>query len=359
MSTNYYFKSIKFQNFRGLKDISIDKLRRINIIGGYNGTGKSTLLEGLFLVLDRRGPLAVARPFQWRNVGVGGVDGASQLFHNLDKNSQIAISAAIPDGELRLNLSFGPAPEGITMTLNSLPGVDEKNIQNSRNNALGLHIEATINNLPDDASFSIPLPDGMAVNPYRVGQSKIPHGVMLTAKTRNEPQSDAVRFTKVVRDGKLKELLDFASVIRPKIRGLQLLQDGQSAVLHAENENNQLLPVSMLGDGLQSVVSIALAIMSSPGGVILLDEFDSTIHYSVLRDVWSYIGDLCNKYNCQVFAATHSRECIAAAVDGLGDPLKINDLKYIRLEVVDGKNEAINYSGKEIAESLEADWEIR
>lgn len=359
MSTNFYFKSLSFNSYRGLKKLSLEKLRRINIIGGCNGTGKSTLLEGIFLILDRRGPIAIARPFQWRNVPLSNLHGLTQLFSGSDRSKTIGIESTTQDGNIKLSLKLGPIPTGLTVTLASGAVERQPSAQQTGNGGIGLNLETTVNSAPDDASFVIPVPEGMNVNMYRPGKAGIPPAVLMTAKTRNDPPSDAVRLTTIIREGKLPDLLRIAAVVRPELKSIQLLQDGPVALMHAQLEDGQLLPLSMLGDGLHTVVSIALTIMTLRGGVLLLDEFDSAIHYSVMKDVWSIIGDLANTYNCQIFAATHSRECIAAAAEGLSEASGLDDLQYIRLETYNDTNQAVMYTGSELIESLNADWEVR
>src|SRR3954453_21182378 len=43
------FKSVRIQNFRQFKDLTLDNLAQINLITGANNTGKTSLLEALFL----------------------------------------------------------------------------------------------------------------------------------------------------------------------------------------------------------------------------------------------------------------------------------------------------------------------
>src|SRR5262249_19976374 len=49
-------KSIHIQNFRGLRDLRIDDLGRINLIVGANNVGKTSLLEALWLFQDAGNP---------------------------------------------------------------------------------------------------------------------------------------------------------------------------------------------------------------------------------------------------------------------------------------------------------------
>lgn len=359
MSSNYFLKSIAFENYRGLHGLHVPSFRRINLIGGFNGTGKSSLLEGIFFLLDRRGPIALTRPFMWRGVGMVGKSSLEQFFSRLDYESVISISAETSGGKLSIRMSFGAVPDGVTIQVSGQPRPGQPDFQQSLSNDSGLRMDVQLNGVSDDALIAMPMPDGIAVNLYRAGTSKIPPGAFMSPTTRNSGSDNAERFSAVVRANRLSELLKVISVVRPNIVGIHLLQEGGGPVLFAQFEDGALHPFAMLGDGIQTILSIGLAIMNTAGGVVLLDEFDSAIHYSALKDVWSKIASLANAYNCQIFAVTHSHECIQAALEGIKAGSRIEDFQYARLERSESGLSAVVYSGKELAESLSAGWEIR
>lgn len=356
MSTNFYLKSIKFNNYRGLKSLKIPRLRRINLIGGYNGTGKSTLLEGIFLLLDRRSPGALTRSYDWRKVASNKID---YLFLDQDKNKPIEIIAETTDGKHCITLTYGEPPTGVSINIPAHNIENQINQQISGSSHVGINVNTVIDGQPDDASFWIPTKDGFLINTYRIGLRKIPLGIIVTAVTRNTPQVDAERYSEIVRNNKQNELYEMTSILRPNLKAILLLQDNNNPCLYGQLDNGDSMPIAMLGDGLQTILSIAMNIMHIPGGILFLDEFDSTIHYSILDKIWISIAKLANKYNCQIFAVTHSRECIEAAARGLNKQSQINDLQYIRLEKNHGEVEAVSYTGQEIIDASEGDWEIR
>lgn len=359
MSSNYFLKSIKFNNYRGLHGLNIPTFRRINLIGGYNGTGKSSLLEAIFFLADRRGPISLTRPFMWRGLGMNGKDSLDQYFSELDHDKTINISAGTLEGLLDVSMSFGMAPKGVTVKVPGGAGPANHESQQSVSSDIGLNIDVTLNGKPDDGQFSIPMLDGIAFTPYRIGKSKIPPAALLSPSTRNSAQDNANRYSAIVKSNRIPELLKAISIIRPNVSGIQLLQEGGNPVLYAQFLDGKLYPFSMLGDGVQTLFSIVMAIMNTAGGLVLLDEFDSAIHYSVLADTWSKIAALANNYNCQVFVVTHSRECIKAALEGVSKGSTVKDFQYCRLERFDSELSAVTYTGDEVSESLRADWEIR
>lgn len=104
------------------------------------------------------------------------------------------------------------------------------------------------------------------------------------------------------------------------------------------------------------MASLALAMAMVEGGVFLVDEIENGVHHSVLSDVWRVIDDASRKLNAQVFATTHSYECLRAAASAIeGDDLSIH-----RLEV-DGKDESrcVTLDRSQIDSVVEYGMEVR
>jgi AAA15 family ATPase/GTPase len=55
-----------------------------------------------------------------------------------------------------------------------------------------------------------------------------------------------------------------------------------------------------------------LALVSAADGILLIDEIENGLHYSVQLDMWRLIFRTARELNVQVFATTHSWDCISA-----------------------------------------------
>lgn len=44
----------------------------------------------------------------------------------------------------------------------------------------------------------------------------------------------------------------------------------------------------------------------------MVDEIDTGLHYSVLADMWKLVIETAKRLNVQVFATTHSLDCVHA-----------------------------------------------
>ena len=61
---------LRVRNFRGFENLGVDRLRRINLVAGRNDTGKSTLLEAIFLLGSAANPRLAVNSYVVRSKGV-------------------------------------------------------------------------------------------------------------------------------------------------------------------------------------------------------------------------------------------------------------------------------------------------
>jgi hypothetical protein len=202
--------------------------------------------------------------------------------------------------------------------------------------------------------------EGIQIIREKASQLAWPTCTLLTKATLGNPQDNSARYTFAVQNKNKARVLSIVRLAIPWLRDLQLLQMGGTTHLCGEITEDVFVPVSLLGDGALTLASVGLSIIQCRNGAVLLDEFDTAIHYTRLKTVWAEIAGLANEFNCQVFAATHSRECIAAAAAGLSDAQLADDLQYIRLDRLDdGGTVCTAYSSHELNNALEEDWEVR
>ena len=90
-------------------------------------------------------------------------------------------------------------------------------------------------------------------------------------------------------------------------------------------------------------------------GVVLVDEIENGLHHSVLPGVWKVIAKAAEQFNVQMFATTHSFECVEAAHEALGP----DGFSLHRLEVVDGENRCVSLSPTALSGAIRHNLEIR
>ncbi len=180
----------------------------------------------------------------------------------------------------------------------------------------------------------------------------------INAKGRTHPGVMASNFgsLQMVRNEDLA--LGFLKTVGPKVSGLIPITVGDDVILHALLEGQSTpMPINMLGEGGFRALEISLAIASMKGGAVLIDEIENGLHHSVLHSVFERLHNLADYYDVQVFATTHSLECVKAAREALGPAG--DRFTYHRIGSRDGKARAVYYDDDMLRTAFELGLEIR
>lgn len=123
--------------------------------------------------------------------------------------------------------------------------------------------------------------------------------------------------------------------------------------------NGEYLEITEFGDGVRHLISLLTSFYHSENGYLFIDEIDNGIHYTMLDNIWNIILDLSKKFNVQVFATTHSKECIESYAR-VAKKLEEKDITYTILsKLKDGSIDAGVYDSKMLINTLNQDHEVR
>jgi AAA15 family ATPase/GTPase len=106
------------------------------------------------------------------------------------------------------------------------------------------------------------------------------------------------------------------------------------------------------------MLGLALGLSYCQGGVLLIDDIDTGLHYTVMERMWKLIFEASKQLNVQVFATTHSRDCIDALASISRDGVfEGSEVMIHRIEA--GKSKSISYSEATIKAVAEFGNEVR
>ena len=91
---------------------------------------------------------------------------------------------------------------------------------------------------------------------------------------------------------------------------MAVVSTGELPAIYADIGLARLVPAQLLGEGMSRILNLALAISVVPNGIVLVDEFENGLHYTVMEKVWRAVAAFARSYDVQLFATTHSRECV-------------------------------------------------
>lgn len=339
-------KNLKIKNFKGFKDFEIKNLKQVNLITGENNSGKSTVLEAINLLYN---------PFATYYINRLAFNGFSEInclsFFNkmffrdniiisTDEHKQelsIKIEEELPDeNEIQQIHLFLEEKENFNFVLNYSYLKNNKKSQDkiviSRRNYI--------------KSRRIKTPVDLPVSINNVQLTNLTDCAKLYDNLQNNKQENEVVsiLNKTMPNQNIKEIVM-----------------GQDNTLKVDVGYDKLVPLSAFGDGITTLFRILLCIYNTQNGIVIIDEVENGFHHSVLVSLWKVIFTASEQFNVQIFATTHSQECIAAYMQAF-EELKLKDDfdNYYRLEK--DKNEEISYveySSNELKIALENKFETR
>ena len=92
-------KDFNIENFKGFEKLSIENLARVNLFGGKNNVGKTSLLESIFTFHDRYNPDLLIKQLAWRGAFLVALKEETQhelwlsAFHNFDLKKKIQLTS--------------------------------------------------------------------------------------------------------------------------------------------------------------------------------------------------------------------------------------------------------------------------
>ncbi|HUC58931.1 MAG TPA: ATP-binding protein, partial [Streptosporangiaceae bacterium] len=181
----------------------------------------------------------------------------------------------------------------------------------------------------------------------------------VSGRTRSTPQELAQRYSVLRQLDRHRDFVSALKVIDPRIADVEVLvKDGQSSL--NLSLDGMLMPLSLFGEGIVAFADIMSLIYSTNTTVLLIDEIENGIHYSVMPDIWRHIRYATLATGTQVIATTHSRECLAAAHAAFTDQAS-ELLRLLRLSRRPGQEGVFvtSYSAREVENALELNLDIR
>jgi len=372
-------RNLGIKNYRNLINLQLNSLGRINLITGKNNTGKSALLEAIsiyttkadlgwiFSLLQERGE------YYRNNNNSNPVEMNLKSFSSLftgRKFSFFESNTAIQIGLLEDNL-FGSEYSSNFISIRIVKFIEEvikqpdlenteriitrrkKTILNENEEKLFTDCQIGIEIKGKDIYTIIPLD---ADSPYRFTnyrQNRIPQNVQYI-RTRNiESELNALLWDNIALSPKEGFVIRALKIIEPNIERLTFVNNNTTArqeripVIKLKNEPN-IIPLKSMGDGINRILTIILALINSDKGFLLIDEFENGLHYSVQEKLWEIIFDLASELNIQIFATTHSLDCINSFEKVLNSQTDINDCKLIRLDFTEGLIKQVEYDANEL-----------
>jgi hypothetical protein len=367
------FRSFAVRNFRCFQELAFSPLERVNLIGGKNNVGKTALLEALFLHVGANSPLVPLNVNVFRGIEQTSTDlnevWGWLFFRKRTENPIELVSTEASDLRRTLKVSLAepltttitPAISGRAAPKNGASTSDRAAVLSSTGlgpSVLTLSYEDTAGRTTEASAAITREGDLPSLRVSRSSADVFPMSIFLSTRYRS-PVEDATRFSKALEMGREDELLERLQILDPSLRRLMVLIIGGVPMISGVVGTGPPVPLPLMGEGMVRLLSILLAIGEAPGGVVLIDEIENGLHYSTLVGVWRAIGEAAQRSDTQIFATTHSWECIVAAHEAFHTSGRDAPFRFFRLERRDGEIRTVPYDAEMLAAAFATGLEVR
>ena len=351
------FKNIEIKNFRGIDHLKIDDFSRVNVLLGQNNSGKTTVLEAIAMLMSMSNPdipqainaVRARKPFS-KFIDI------QYYFNNLNVATPPEVAAEQTDGgsrHLKLALSYvfdelaDPQNEpqqqmGTIKYVNTLEmnfdvanGTSKQNYQSwLRVNSQGLVVNRKV-------------ADGYLENK----RAWLTPSDLMTSNLAND-------LAELFKRNRKDAILALLKLFDPRINGIEILTDD---IYVGFDGMTQMLSLSMMGDGLRRYLNIVAAAANPLTNILLIDEIDNGLHYSVYRKLWQSLFALASATDKQIFVSTHSKETLYYLNEMLQEaPDYKSDMRLYTLERTLKKGmQAYMYTYEGLSEACNNDVELR
>ncbi len=350
-------------------------LGRINLLVGKNNAGKSSLLEALSLlcsgtnlsalwqILAKRGENPVidsqpGRPFQLE------VD-VAHIFtgHQARIGSKFSITATNerPGRSITYEL-VEPKPDENPILFNIISSQElggapialAIKVQGSAIPQIPLTQRGSLRNDVYNQAFNVkrsPQPQSEPAQYITTESLNFQDLLRLWNDITLKPEEGRVIEALKFIDSKIERIAPITG--QPYLGGIGIYRGG----FLIKRKGEEPIPVGSLGDGIWRMLALAVVLSRTKNGVILIDEIDTGLHYTVMEKMWSFVNDVSKIFKTQVFATTHSYDCVHALAKICRESDSAHDISIQRIEV--GKNQATRFSEAEIKIAAEQNIEMR
>jgi hypothetical protein len=366
MSDTVPIHSFRVDGYRGIRELVLPRLERVNLFVGRNNAGKTSLLEAAQLYASRTPRTVLASILRERSgfrprfasprndeispeQVTSAVESVRSLFHG-------AFSGKVGD-PIRMG-PIGGEPLVISLPWASSALVDTA----GRLTEIELFLE------PD--SPLVELRRGEQVAVLSLDWFLRRFGVMITGTSRSTvfiPAQglDSSRLGNLWDDaaaaGYATQVEDALRSVVPGLERVYLIGDGGSggrSISLQVRGTPRPIPLASMGDGTNRVFSLALSCVRARGGVLLVDEVENGLHHSVQSETWSSIFALAERLRVQVFATTHSWDAVVGFQEAANRSASAGILYRLERED-DGSVYAETYTEEEVAVAAEHQVEVR
>ena len=375
-------RDLTIKGYRCFEDFSMDGLTRVNLLVGNNNSGKTSFLEAVYLlvnqpisleqkptlfeILENRGEfkqIILSDPLKPHNLDANKLSLQyvfDYICHRRDngEQSQSVTIKTRENRDLALLIQVSDQLSRFFFDEVDVNGKFTKQWNYSLNYKSEEFLNLFIRKKKDSKTLS---PLSSETKFYKEQSINIdPCPIVFQSKHSVNNEKLFSTWDRITLTPKEDILIEALKIIEPRIQRLGVtMSEIPKKVLVKLHNKSWPVPLNSMGDGMSRILTLTMALVSTEKGVLLIDEIETGLHYEAQLDMWRLVLKTAQDLDVQVFATTHSWDCIAAFKEALQELEDQSVAKLFRLDSKYGKLRAVEYDAEDINIAVEQGIEVR
>jgi len=294
---NNFIKNININQYKCFKNFKSNGFKRINLISGKNNIGKTAFMEACYL-LSNSFNIFKSNPNYKINTG-------SPLDRNWFHFEIIKLLISIKQNRDNTNFLLEWLLEEFELVT-----FDSFNIEINKKFRLALDNNTLMPEHFGTQAWGSWDSSNLAKFRENTNYNKL-------YKKNHKPQLDNYTFSSICNIDNIKDMIDELK-LNEKYNSLnkyliEIFNIEQIDIIKNKimlKQNNKFKDLSEFGDGIKHFINILVILFSHKDTTVYLDEIENGIHFANLDSLWRIVLSISKEQNVQVFATTHSKECI-------------------------------------------------
>jgi hypothetical protein len=369
------FNAIQIMGYRGLPQYQLRDLGRVNLLVGKNNSGKTSVLEAAYVLGAAGEPMALWRICDRRGERlIGETD-------RLPRRAEVDISHLFTGHDLVAGRSFSVEGQNradrqvVTVSVDELPeaaGDEEPELilpeEGLSQRQMSLRIRSST--LRRQQQISLTRQGGLELRRAELASSTTSPSNRDRIANVHFVSTDSLAGNELIRHWDRIQLTPDESLVLQALRFVddsieQIRSFGAGSafgprggfIVKRRGERSPI-PLGSLGDGAWHMLTLAIILTQCAGGMLFIDEIDTGLHFTVMTDMWRLVHAASKQFDIQVFASTHSYDCVhSLSAICRAETFADGDVTIQRIEA--DKPVATSFSEAEIRTAADRQIEIR
>jgi len=256
MTDKHFVEHIKLENFKCFDSLTVENLKRVNLLGGDNNVGKSAFLEALEVVAKTENPLSLIMALR------------DCINRRQAYNSQFSEFDVMTYEQDILQCNTNTI--SITLKIRSSTQISLSDTRNASEQS-----ELDVINRKGD-SFA--------------RRTRLNENIDFIPSTSLDERKLSTIYGNIVDMGMMGDINTFLKEFDPRIEFLVIRPTERDSVFKVKlRDKHKPVLLSSMGGGLNRYIAIVCAIWKSKDGQLFIDEVENGIHYAKYEKLWEII----------------------------------------------------------------------